>query len=381
MIQKHIYIFLLLFSVLLFAHSAHAEIKTLKTDTNNINTIIANEVRDPFIYSGLAAFYNGLTAYVINESGIERLDDKRFYPLTHNQSLAIVGHYNILIATNVNASVSFANDKLTWKESGETDSNFEIDKLQTQLLSKSDLTQLPQPFQKLKYAHLWEPFRLLCTGIEAILLWLYSLHNFGWGITIILLSLLFKIFILPANILLTRSQRKVSHVQARLAPELEAIKVNFSGEEAHEKFMAAHKAQGVTPFYTLKPLLLTLTPVPFLIAIFNVLGEVDLLAGHSFLWIKDLAYPDAIFDFGVRIPLLGNSINLLPILMTLLTIFAAILHQNKIVSANELRKQKLNLYFMALGFLLLFYPFPSAMVLYWTFANIWQLIQQRFIRV
>lgn len=99
------------------------------------------------------------------------------------------------------------------------------------------------------------------------------------------------------------------------------------------------------------------------------------------MWISDLAFPDAVFDFGVHIPLLGNSINLLPILMTLLTVFAALLHQNKIVSAKELRKQKNNLYFMALGFLLLFYPFPSAMVLYWTFANIWQLIQQRFVRV
>jgi len=195
------------------------------------------------------------------------------------------------------------------------------------------------------------------------------------------LSLLFRIFILPANVLLTRTQRNVSHIQARLAPELETIKANFSGEEAHNKFMAAHKAQGVTPFYNLKPLLLTLAPIPFLIAIFNVLGEFDKIVGHSFMWISDLAYPDAVFDFGVHIPLLGNSINLLPILMTLLTVFAALLHQNKIVSAKELRKQKLNLYFMALGFLLLFYPFPSAMVLYWTFANIWQLIQQRFIRV
>jgi YidC/Oxa1 family membrane protein insertase len=254
-------------------------------------------------------------------------------------------------------------------------------KFRTKFLSKNDLSQLTKPFQKLKYAHLWEPFRLLCLGIEALLLWIYSIHNFGWGITIVLLSLLFKIFILPANIFLTRSQRKISQIQARLAPELETIKENFSGEEAHNKFMAAHKAQGVTPFYNLKPMLLTLVPAPFLIAIFNVLGEVGFLAGHSFLWIENLAYPDAIFYFGMHIPLLGSSINLLPILMTLLTIIAALLHQNKIVGVKEVRKQRVNLYFMSLGFLVLFYPFPSSMVLYWTFANIWQLIQQRFIRV
>ena len=145
--------------------------------------------------------------------------------------------------------------------------------------------------------------------------------------------------------------------------------------------MAVHKENGVTPFYTLKPLLLTLLPVPFLIAIFNVLGEADLLAGHSFLWIKDFAHPDAIFDYGVAIVLLGSTINPLPFLMTFLTIFAALIHKNKIISATELRKQKISLYCMAFGFFLIFYPFPSVMVLYWTFANIWQIIQQRFIRV
>ena len=135
------------------------------------------------------------------------------------------------------------------------------------------------------------------------------------------------------------------YVQASLAPELEDIKFNFSGEEAHNRFMAAHKARGVSPFYNLRPLIYTLVPIPFLIAIFNILGELDLILGHSFLWIQDLAYPDGIFHFKTYIPLIGNSINLLPILMILLTIFATLLHKNKIISVKSLRKQKLKLYF------------------------------------
>lgn len=375
MIQKHITISLMLFTALTVPQLALADIKTVEVDIDNFNTFIENTVRDPFSYSGLASFYNRVTAYIVDKKSVRRLDDENFVALTPNQSLAIIGHYKILIVRNINADISFAHEKLVLKRGDNKQ------KVQAQLLFKSDLTQLPQWFQKLKYAHLWEPFRLLCIGIEEVLLWLHSLLSLGWGMSIIFFSLLFKIFILPANVLLTRSQRKVSHIQANLAPELEAIKANFSGEEAHNRFMAAHRAQGVTPFYNLKPLLLTLAPIPFTIAIFNVLGESDRIAGHSFMWISNLAHPDAVFSFGVHIPLFGNSINLLPILMTLLTIFAALLHQNKIVSAKELRKQKLNLYFMALGFLLLFYLFPSAMVLYWTCANIWQLMQQKFIHV
>ena len=118
-----------------------------------------------------------------------------------------------------------------------------------------------------------------------------------------------------------------------------------------------------------------------LIAIFNILGELDLILGHSFLWIQDLAYPDGIFHFKTYIPLIGNSINLLPILMILLTIFATLLQKNNIISVKSLRKQKLKLYFIGFGIFLLFYPFPSGMVLYWTSASIWQLIQQRIIRI
>lgn len=343
--------------------------------SDNLNTVIDDNVREPFSYSGLATFYNGLVVYIVDESGIKSLEGENFYSLSPNQHLAVVGHYKIIVVSDMNTTFKFADEKLILKEGGNRQ------KFQAQILSKSDLAQLSQPLQKLKYAHLWEPFRLLCIGIEKALLWLHSLHSLGWGITIILLSLLFKIIILPANMLLTRTQRNVSHIQARLAPELDTIKANFSGEEAHNKFMAAHKTYGVTPFYNLKPLLLTLAPVPFLIAIFNVLGESDQIAGHSFMWIRDLAYPDAVFYFSMHVPLIGGSINLLPILMALLTVFSALTHQNKIVTAKELRKQKLNLYFMAFGFLLLFYPFPSAMVLYWTFATLWQLIQQRFISV
>jgi len=374
-IKKNIYIFLILFSALTLAQSVRAEVKIIEVYSDNLNTVIDDNVRETFSYSGLATFYNGLVAYIVDENGIKSLGGENFYALSPNQHLAFVGHYKIMVVSNMNATFKFADEKLILKE------GFNIEEVQAKLLLKSDLDQLPKPFKKLKYAQLWEPFRLLCVGVEVFFLWLQSLHSLGWGVTIILLSLLFKILSLPANIFLTRSQRNVSHIQVRLAPELELIKTSFSGEEAHNKFMAAHKAEGVTPFYTLKPMMLTLMPLPFLIAIFNVLGEVDLIAGHSFMWIRDLAYPDAVFYFGMHVPLIGGSVNLLPILMALFTVFSALTHQNKIVTAKELRKQKLNLYFMAFGFLLLFYPFPSAMVLYWTFATLWQIIQQRFIRV
>lgn len=380
LIKKKIY-YLIIFILIFFAPNlVYAEIKIFNIQENEINTLINSKVKEPFSYAGLASFYNNVSAYIISKDKIKKIDDRNFFILNNNQSLAIVGHHKILIMENYKEIIGFDNGRLIFKKN-DIKNNYDNDKVSVQILLKSDLNLIPRQFHKLKYVHLWEPLRSLCLLIEIIFIWLNTVHNFGWGFNIILLSFVFKIFTLPVSIMLIFSQRKVSNIQRSLASELESIKLKYSGEDAHIRFIEAHKAIGVTPFYNLRPLLFTLFPIPFLISIFNVLGESNFISGKSFLWIKDLAYPDAILYLSIQIPLLGNSINLLPIAMTLLSILGAVLFKNKIVNQKELFKQKINLFLMSIGFLILFYSFPSAMVLYWVFNNIWQLIQQKFISI
>jgi len=56
--------------------------------SDNLNTVIDDNVREPFSYSGLATFYNGLVAYIVDESGIKSLGGENFYSLSPNQHLA-----------------------------------------------------------------------------------------------------------------------------------------------------------------------------------------------------------------------------------------------------------------------------------------------------
>ena len=91
MFQKPITFFLLLSFILLFPHLGRAEIKEIRTDQENINNIIIKNVKSPFLYSGLAAFYNGVTAYIVDDYHIEKLDNEHWYTITTGQSLAIVG--------------------------------------------------------------------------------------------------------------------------------------------------------------------------------------------------------------------------------------------------------------------------------------------------
>lgn len=235
--------------------------------------------------------------------------------------------------------------------------------------------EFPQ-FSEIKYAHLWNWLRQISLGIE----WLLTTLNLmvgHWGWSIVLLSVVMKLLLMPFSLLTLKYQKMVSKNQTLLAPRLAEIKQKYTGEKAHNEMMAAHKALGITPFYSLKPMLSNLIQIPILVAIFNVLGEMSALEGQPFLWVNDLSLPDTLFDLGFAIPLLGSGFNLLPILMTVITLLSTIYYKNDLAPAAETKKQKINLYLMAFAFFVLFYPFPASMVLYWAMANVLQFIQQK----
>ena len=144
--------------------------------------------------------------------------------------------------------------------------------------------------------------------------------------------------------------------------------------------MAAHKAIGVTPFYSLKPTIGLVIHIPFLIAIFAVLGEMPELSGSTFLWIDDLALPDAIATIGFVVPGFGDSISLLPIIMATVTIISALTFHDPHLAEGVMKRQRRSLFLMAGGFFILFYPFPAAIVFYWVLNNIFQAVQQQLLK-
>jgi len=233
--------------------------------------------------------------------------------------------------------------------------------------------------EDLRYTHLWGWLRALCRLLEDVLTTMHDATGLAWGWCIMLLCVAIKIALIPVTRFVRLQQRRVGEVQSALQQPLEKIKANYDGQEAHERIMAAHKDLGVSPFYTLKPMLGMFIQVPILVAVFNMLGELPVLPGQAFWWISDLAYPDAVLqaaDVSKAIPLFGGSLNLLPVLMTVITVVSAILYKDRVAPASETKKQKRNLYFMAVGFFVLFYPFPASMVLYWATANVLQVMQQ-----
>ncbi len=221
----------------------------------------------------------------------------------------------------------------------------------------------------LLFASLWNWLRWLCFAM----LWLLTtidgvVGSMGWSI--VLLSLVIKILMMPLTKTADRLQASVNKAAALLQPEIAAIKRNFKGEEAHNRILAVYKEHGVHPLYTLKSLAGFLIQIPVFIAAFDMLGDNFALRAASFLWIADLSRPDQWLALPVTLPFFGGYLNLLPCLMTALTLLASWLQKDAALTAELLRQQRLRLFWMAGAFFLLFYTFPAGMVLYWTTNNV-----------
>lgn len=222
------------------------------------------------------------------------------------------------------------------------------------------------------FASLWEPLRWLCLGLlfllDAIMRQVGSA-----GVAIILLSLAVKLILWPLTRVADRWQQDVNRIQSRIQPRIAAIRREFRGEEAHERTLQVYRDEGVHPAFTLKSLAGFAIQVPMFIAAFDMLADNRALAGAGFLWIDDLSAPDAFAALPFAIPFFGAQLNLMPAVMTLLTVVSAVTQRDDSLTPELLRRQQRQLYLMAGAFFLLFYTFPAGMVLYWTANNAWHI--------
>jgi YidC/Oxa1 family membrane protein insertase len=229
----------------------------------------------------------------------------------------------------------------------------------------------------LLFAHVWAWLRPLCFGLMAIFGFLLSVLG-NTGLAIMLLSVVVKILMYPLTRLAENWQAQVNRIHARLQPALERAKKGHKGEERHERVLAVYREQGVHPLYTMRSLFGYLVQIPVFIAAFAMLGENIALAETPWFWIDDLSRPDAFLALPGNVPFFGSDFNLLPVIMTALSVLAAMTHRDAHLTAPLLVIQKQRLYFLSLLFLVLFYTFPAGMVLYWTTNNLLHLVASRF---
>tara|TARA_B100001059_G_scaffold97677_1_gene97059 strand:- start:118 stop:1284 length:1167 start_codon:yes stop_codon:yes gene_type:complete len=340
------------------ATSVHLTPPTLIDLSNHIE-IAYDSIVDQYNFHGLAAYYNHPTLYVVRGDSIRSLAETEEYLLSGEGWLIASGRFSAIALRDPAGRVVFGggNQKIFLSPSSRHSAPVFVS-------NKSALSELSPDLEAIKYAYLWRPFAFLASVTEKYFNYLQSFFT-SWLITLLAFSLSIKLCLYPLNYATQVSQKRVAAVKANIEPIISEIKAHFDGEEAHNKIMQAHKDMGVTPFYTLKPLLITLLQIPVLIATFNALGEASIIQGAPLFWVTNLAYPDSVATLPFAIPLLGSEVSLLPFAMATATLALAFFTSDRQLSLSAV--------IMSAGFLILFYPFPAILVLYWTLVNLWHL--------
>ena len=187
---------------------------------------------------------------------------------------------------------------------------------------------------------------------------------------IILLSLAMNFLVLPLYRRADAVQAEERDRENAIAPWVKHIKKTFKGDERFMILQTYYRQVGYKPTDTLKGSVSLLLEIPFFIAAYHFLSHLQTIKGVSFGPIGDLGAPDALLSFG------SVSINLLPILMTLINVVSAAIYLKGFPI-----KSKVQMYGIALIFLILLYNSPAGLVFYWTLNNIFSLIKNLFYKI
>jgi YidC/Oxa1 family membrane protein insertase len=207
----------------------------------------------------------------------------------------------------------------------------------------------------------------------------------NWGVAIIILTIIVRILTFPLVQKGMKSQAKMMAEQARLKPLMDKINEKYKADpqRKQQEIFKLYKEHGVNPFGAFKGCLWMMIQMPIFIGLYYVINNSIELRGAHFLWINDLSQPDRLFRLAGALPLIGNDINLLPLIMAATQILTAKFSMTQSPAAaadpQQAQMQKTMTYFMPVFMLFIFYTMPAGLVLYWTVSNIWQVLQQLWV--
>ena len=190
------------------------------------------------------------------------------------------------------------------------------------------------------------------------------------GIAIMGVSFVVTVLCLPLYIVAEKWQQLERDTQRRLKPGVDRIKAAFKGDEQYMILSTYYRQNHYHPMMALRSSFGLLIQVPFFMAAYSCLSSLPALQGQSFLFIRDMGAPDALFTIG------GFAVNVLPIAMTVINIVAGMIY-----TKGFPLKEKAQIYGMALLFLVLLYNSPAGLVLYWTMNNVFSLVKNIFYKL
>jgi YidC/Oxa1 family membrane protein insertase len=199
----------------------------------------------------------------------------------------------------------------------------------------------------------------MVTIIAKPLFWLLEkIHSYvgNWGWAIILLTLLIKAVFFPLSAASYKSMARMKTITPRMTQLRERYKSD--PQKMNSELMALYKTEKVNPFGGCLPVVVQ---IPVFISLYWVLlSSVEMRGAPWLLWIKDLSQPDPFF--------------ILPVLMAV-----SMFLQTRLNPTPPDPVQAKMMMFMPLAFSVMFFFFPSGLVLYYVVNNVLSIAQQYYI--
>lgn len=194
----------------------------------------------------------------------------------------------------------------------------------------------------------------------------YHSRLHSWGIAIILLSLTVNALLFPLTRKSYMSMFKSMKDLQVLQPKIQRLREIYKDEpqKLQKEMMELYRKHKVNPMGGCFPLLLQM---PIFFALYQGLMRSLELRNSPFLWIKDLSRPERL-PLPFRLPILGDAINILPLIM-----IGAMYIQQSLSSKyssyaqtpEQRQQQKFTSLIMTVVLGIIFYRLPSGLVLYW----------------
>ena len=143
-----------------------------------------------------------------------------------------------------------------------------------------------------------------------------SALGIGYGVTIILFTILVRIVMSPVTYKSYLSQAKMKVLRPEIAELNEKFKDNPMKKQ--QETMKLYSKAGVNPMAGCLPALMQL---PVFYALFQLFPSLFDLRQKSFLWADDLSSYDSILQLPFTIPFYGNHVSLFPILASIAIFF------------------------------------------------------------
>ncbi|MBA7540733.1 Membrane protein insertase YidC [subsurface metagenome] len=192
----------------------------------------------------------------------------------------------------------------------------------------------------------------------------------NYGIIILIMTIIIKIFLLPLTFKSYMSTAKMKV----LKPQIDEINKKIPKDKAMERqqaTMALYKKVGVSPLGGCLPMVLQM---PILFAMFRFFPTSIELRQQGFLWAHDLSTYDSVLEWEATIPFLsntfGNQVSLFTLLMTVSTILSMKFNSQATTTNQQMPGMKSMMYVMPVMFMFILNKFSAGLTYYYFLANI-----------